>query len=665
MADVAQVPFNPADLTDPDAQRKTAEDVLSQLGLHPNQAGARNLLDMHFQGPTADPDIQNMINVPDGKVASAPLAASVQAPITDYDNKVASNPAVTPQSVAEAHQQAVNYDKSQIPDPTKIVSTVDHPLPANAPQSALFSGPNPLTSTTPSTPSTSSAPLINIPSPGSTANPIVGNTNSATVEDQNELRRLIKTGSGISQLHNPFERALGHIGEIGLDFFAPGLASAVPGTDMHHGELIHTQQGLVNSDLRNAQEEATTAHTEQETQASKDDAKKNPNELGIWVQQNPGKPISDYWKQKTNAEGGKLTPQEIVMKNLTAPVEEGGQGMTPEAAFKQMNNDLASTKATTPGALKVQMTNTLAKAFPDGELDPQVISNPKALSQLISTSDNLTPKEKADLSSYFTINNSPASAGGVASTRAGVAMDTHPSPSIDRTTGNLTYATPRMIADSPDRYIPATQGSQSLSKEAVFGDIHYNVNQTREAMNNLQNGFSPQARAQIALALRSSDAHKAFAKFMDSEVAGSLTPDQVDYVTSLASLNENAMAMRSVAGMGQGSDDLRAAIMKALPGAGTPDKDYGNRQLDLFEGTLNRLEGGVAHTGVKQPPIEEAPKTGSRKTGGQQGSSQPTPRVFTHDQVQAAADAAGISYEDAKKDAIAQGHQVVDNGSSK
>src|SRR5579859_5311833 len=75
---------NPSLMVDPEKAQKTAEDALTQLGLHPNQAAARNLLDSHFQGPTADPSVTSVIN---NKPAAEPtvkplIPMSTDGPLT-------------------------------------------------------------------------------------------------------------------------------------------------------------------------------------------------------------------------------------------------------------------------------------------------------------------------------------------------------------------------------------------------------------------------------------------------------------------------------------------------------------------------------------------------------------------------------------------------------
>ena len=55
---------------------------------------------------------------------------------------------------------------------------------------------------------------------------------------------------------------------------------------------------------------------------------------------------------------------------------------------------------------------------------------------------------------------------------------------------------------------------------------------------------------------------------------------------------ENAYALRSVAGFGQGSDQLREAIRATLPGASSPP-DYALQQMTAFEQQVDRLQRGV------------------------------------------------------------------------
>src|SRR5438067_11167210 len=61
-----------------------------------------------------------------------------------------------------------------------------------------------------------------------------------------------------------------------------------------------------------------------------------------------------------------------------------------------------------------------------------------------------------------------------------------------------------------------------------------------------------------------------------------MTPQQRALAIAINQAYENAYALRSVAGFGQGSDQLREAIRSALPGPSSP-KGYALQQLTAFE----------------------------------------------------------------------------------
>ena len=195
-------------------------------------------------------------------------------------------------------------------------------------------------------------------------------------------------------------------------------------------------------------------------------------------------------------------------------------------------------------------------------------------------------------------------------------------PVIDTQNGNsLIYANANDInaanKATPGRFVPAGEGSKALSKTALIEDIRGNVQAVRQSLQNMPE-FSPTMRAQVAVALKSRDPRSAISSLVGSEAAKSLTPQQQDYLINTSLLIENAMAMRSVLGAGQGSEDLRSAITATIPGPTTPTKGYASKQLDTFEQVLNRLERGVPQV----PLANGGGKPGSLKLkGGGAGAS--------------------------------------------
>lgn len=138
-----------------------------------------------------------------------------------------------------------------------------------------------------------------------------------------ERDRLIRTGSGISQVHNPIARGLLRAADIAGSAFFPNITAQIPGTELHHRGLVQRSEGVVDKDVARAKENAGTANLEAETQ-------KNllghipTNELELWAQQNPGKSVEDFLKLKReNAPERNETPFDLWRKqNPDAPAEQ-------------------------------------------------------------------------------------------------------------------------------------------------------------------------------------------------------------------------------------------------------------------------------------------------------------------------------------------------------
>jgi hypothetical protein len=161
---------------------------------------------------------------------------------------------------------------------------------------------------------------------------------------------------------------------------------------------------------------------------------------------------------------------------------------------------------------------------------------------------------------------------------------------LDKNTGEPVMVNANTINDNPGRYMAGSLGQQLKNREGVFDEIKYTSSQFDDALRGMtDNDFKTLPRAQIALALQDRDPRSAMSQLVGSEVGATLTPAQMNYVTGLSSLQESAMSLRSIAGMGQGSDTLRNAIMRMLPGPTTPSIPYARRQMDLFNGEVNAL----------------------------------------------------------------------------
>ncbi len=82
--------------------------------------------------------------------------------------------------------------------------------------------------------------------------------------DKDERTRLMGTGSGISQIKNPFLHGLAEVGNTIGGIVAPGLMRAIPGTEEHHQLLLARNSNQLGQDIGNAEKEAQTSATQQE-----------------------------------------------------------------------------------------------------------------------------------------------------------------------------------------------------------------------------------------------------------------------------------------------------------------------------------------------------------------------------------------------------------------
>lgn len=178
-------------------------------------------------------------------------------------------------------------------------------------------------------------------------------------------------------------------------------------------------------------------------------------------------------------------------------------------------------------------------------------------------------------------------------------------PGINPTTLQPEYQTPNQMraaqAAGQPGLMPGSLATGAMNKTALIEDIRGGTQQVRDSLHGMSDQeFDIKDRALIAGALKSRDPRGAVTQLIGGQFKGVLSDKQQEYLINLANLTENAMAMRSVLGAGQGSEDLRQAIVNTIPGASTPNRKYALTQLDTFEKTLNRLERGIPNVPLRQ-----------------------------------------------------------------
>jgi len=172
---------------------------------------------------------------------------------------------------------------------------------------------------------------------------------------------------------------------------------------------------------------------------------------------------------------------------------------------------------------------------------------------------------------------------------------------VDTTTGSVTMASGKQLRENPGQYAGSSPAMQMTNRRAIFDEIDSTGQQLTQAINEMGDAPFPQeARAKLALVLSQPDsesAESAWGSFLKSNVADTLTDGQMRYATALLSMQESAMALGGVGGLGRGTNKVRTAVQAMLPGAGTPSGKYAKRQMQLFGVELNALKKSALNVG--------------------------------------------------------------------
>jgi hypothetical protein len=181
--------------------------------------------------------------------------------------------------------------------------------------------------------------------------------------------------------------------------------------------------------------------------------------------------------------------------------------------------------------------------------------------------------------------------------------------------GNVYYTTAKNAIEQG--LAGASEGVKLKPREAQIKDIQVASGMARKAINALDKPFDATQIAKLHLALTTPDDSVASAE-LTTLATQNLTEAQQDFVIWVKQLNERAMSLRNVAGMGAGAQDLRTAIRDMIPGVRSGSKQMMNKQLDAFDQQVSILKSGIAHPGKTKGTALTMDEAGDylRKAGG-------------------------------------------------
>jgi hypothetical protein len=208
------------------------------------------------------------------------------------------------------------------------------------------------------------------------------------------------------------------------------------------------------------------------------------------------------------------------------------------------------------------------------------------------------------------IGNEKAAAG--ANARGAAYGANRPTNVLDTWNGNRPVVVSAKDAEeNPQRYVTQSGGTAAVGKQVTADDIEGALNNLKAVTRVLDGGILHRSEVAGVLA----DPKSTAAKFMQSPVAGNLTPEEQDYVIALLTAREVVPGLRGLMPTGQATDTRVANMLATLPGPQTPSSVYANKQIDSALATLKRVRPGILNV-----------KPGGQG-GGEGGFTRPKPNV--------------------------------------
>jgi len=448
--------------------------------------------------------------------------------------------------------------------------------------------------------------------------------------------QTIDYNQGIPTLQKPHQSVLSKIGhgletagEAAGTAVIPGVMAAIPGTRLNKEQQQNRGEKMAGEESETGLRKAQTGEAEAETwkdlhptatTSFESWEKSNPNApISDWVKlENAGKPETDFQAWERENPQGNVSDWLKLENQNKPPTPEADKQWQAQAEQQLSQGALGDTDRTKLAGL--QRTAKLTGIGP--EVVSQVGQPPVPADY--PKGENDPGYKKADAAwgkAAEGIKNQEAGASGAA--RAQAYGEFRPVQIIDPNTGNETWTYAKTAIG--EGAAPVAGGAKAMAQGAQLNDIRNASQKVREAISaNGDTPFKADQVAKLTLAMTEEDP-----TVMRNEVANlansGLTRQQQDLVTWLYQLQERALSLRNIAGMGQGSETTRQAILRALPSITSGNSGMALKQLDAFDNMVKNLSGGVP--GVK--------RTGAQPQGG--GVSTPSFKEWKASQGNAAA----------------------------
>ena len=155
--------------------------------------------------------------------------------------------------------------------------------------------------------------------------------------------------------------------------------------------------------------------------------------------------------------------------------------------------------------------------------------------------------------------------------------------------------------DAFARGLSPVGATKAMSQAAQIAAIQTGSNSLRQSiLENRGSEFTTDQEAKLTLALSAHDP-TVMTNEIKNLMASKLTPAQQDLVTDLAQMQERVLSVRNIAGMGQGSEQTRNAILATVPGIASGNTTMALKQLDAVDNFITNLQKGVPKANLATP----------------------------------------------------------------
>jgi hypothetical protein len=393
----------------------------------------------------------------------------------------------------------------------------------------------------------------------------IANTRADLLGHQQELARLNDTGSGISQIKNPFLRTLAKIGDTAESIIAPRAAAFTPGTEMNHQRLLNQETGRIGNDLGQQYQQA---QTEQEGA------------------------LTDYTRQRPDiARAGLQQKVQTAREKYTADLRKRGINVTgydEDTGLPTTEDDpdtmayhqaAAETFIHEANAQKAKVLADIAKnkylpGTPEYEREMETIHRLERQQQIALASVGLRAQSvqlrRNDQNANF----------------YGLGPDGNPlpnAPQFEDDEGNVTTGGLK----------GASTAIKAQGKAGQFKDLGGSIQHAYESLEALHNNGGDLSDPRVVAAM--SDPNSMIGKVLNGKIVkGGLSDQQVKAIGALNQLREQAGILRQSTG-GTAAEAQAQRILETIPTAGDTRATARNK-FDELNAVYGRLAPSVVTT---------------------------------------------------------------------